>query len=73
MFKKGFELFVNKYLSKLLIFTVLAFLCIFPVASQSSQNRNFPQGSVQGTTQMNPNVRGLNIPNVDTGPGVQRR
>ena len=65
MFKKGFEYFKTKYLSKLVIFTVLVSLCIFPVASQSSQNRNFPQGSVQGTTQMNPNVRGLNIPNVD--------
>ena len=65
MFKKGFEYFKTKYLSKLVIFTVLISLCIFPVASQSSQNRNFPQGSAQGTTQMNPNVRGLNIPNVD--------
>ncbi len=65
MFKKGFEFFKNKYLSKIAVFSILAFLCIFPVTSQSSQNRNFPQGSVQGTTQMNPNVRGLNIPNVD--------
>ncbi len=65
MFKKGFEYFKTKYPSKLVIFTVLVSLCIFPVASQSSQNRNFPQGSVQGITQMNPNVRGLNIPNVD--------
>ena len=65
MFKQGFEYFKTKYLSKLVIFTVLVSLCIFPVTSQSSQNRNFPQGSAQGTTQMNPNVRGLNIPNVD--------
>ncbi|WP_246104327.1 flagellar type III secretion system pore protein FliP [Treponema pectinovorum] len=38
---------------------------ISPLGSQSEQNRNFPSGSTQGTTQMNPNVRNLNIPNVD--------
>nr|WP_261793806.1 flagellar type III secretion system pore protein FliP [Treponema pectinovorum] len=38
---------------------------ISPLDSQSEQNRNFPGGSTQGTTQMNPNVRNLNIPNVD--------
>lgn len=29
-----------------------------------SQNNNFPQGSAQGTTQMNQNIRGVQIPNV---------
>ena len=65
MIKKGFVYFKNKWLSKIAVFSMVAFLCVFPLGSQSSQNRDFPRGSTQGTTQMNPNVRALNIPNVD--------
>ncbi len=54
-----------KFLPK--IFFVFFVIAVFasPVFSQSSQNRNFPNGSVQGTTEMNGNVRGLTVPNVD--------
>lgn len=38
---------------------------MFPVPSQSSQNRNFPAGSASGTTEMNGSVRSLTIPNID--------
>lgn len=63
--KKNFVFFDKKIISRfLVVFAVCAF-CILPVASQSSQNRNFPNGSIQGTTQMNQNIRNLNIPNVN--------
>ena len=32
--------------------------------AQSQQNQNFPSGSAQGTTQMNENIRPVQIPNV---------
>ena len=63
--KKNFVFFDKKIISRfLVVFAVCAF-CILPAASQSSQNRNFPNGSIQGTTQMNQNIRNLNIPNVN--------
>lgn len=63
--KKNFVFFDKKVISRfLVVFAVCAF-CILPAASQSSQNRNFPNGSIQGTTQMNQNIRNLNIPNVN--------
>lgn len=63
--KKNFVFFDKKIISRfLVVFAVFAF-CILPAASQSSQNRNFPNGSIQGTTQMNQNIRNLNIPNVN--------
>ena len=34
------------------------------VNAQSQQNQNFPAGSAQGTTQMNENIRPVQIPNV---------
>ena len=48
---------------------MLAFILIFilqgtSVFAQSNQNNRFPQGSTQGTTQMNPNVRASVVPNV---------
>lgn len=54
-----------KFLPK--FFFVFFVIAVFasPVFSQSSQNRNFPNGSAQGTTEMNGNVRGLTVPNVD--------
>lgn len=43
----------------------LLLLFIFSAVPQSQQNRAFPQGSSQGTTEMNGNIRSLNIPNID--------
>ena len=44
---------------------ILFFLiCITGVSAQSEQNQNFPQGSIQGTTEMNENIRPVQIPNV---------
>jgi flagellar biosynthetic protein FliP len=34
------------------------------LSAQSQQNQNFPAGSAQGTTQMNENIRPVQIPNV---------
>ncbi|MBP3608032.1 MAG: flagellar type III secretion system pore protein FliP [Treponema sp.] len=55
----------KKIIGKLFLCFFIVCISLFSVSAQSSQNRNFPQGSVQGTTQMNGNVRNLNIPNVD--------
>lgn len=52
-------------IAKILFFMFLTFFCISGVSAQSSQNRNFPSGSARGTTEMNSNVRGLDVPNVD--------
>lgn len=52
-------------LKKLAFVSFLILILASPVFAQSSQNRNFPAGSAQGTTEMNGNVRGLNVPNVD--------
>ncbi|MBQ0051575.1 MAG: flagellar type III secretion system pore protein FliP [Treponema sp.] len=57
--------FSAKNLLKFAFVLLFAGLVLLPVSAQSSQNRNFPSGSTQGTTQMNGNVRGLDIPNVD--------
>mgnify|MGYP002515940640 CR=1 FL=1 len=54
-----------KNLKKLAFVSFLILIFSSPVFAQSSQNRNFPGGSAQGTTEMNGNVRGLNVPNVD--------
>ena len=63
--KKALLYFRKKWLFKLCFFGLLLSFCVLPVASQSSQNRNFPSGSAQGTTQMNQSVRGLTFPNID--------
>lgn len=57
--------FRKKWLFRTALVSLVAALCIFPVSSQSAQNRDFPGGSAQGTTEMNPSVRSLNIPNID--------
>ena len=54
-----------KNLKKLAFVSFLILILASPVFAQSSQNRNFPGGSAQGTTEMNGNARGLNVPNVD--------
>ncbi|MBR1402712.1 MAG: flagellar type III secretion system pore protein FliP [Treponema sp.] len=53
------------WLPRIVLAAFLSLFCLFPVASQSRQNRNFPQGAAQGTTEMNQNVRPLSVPNVD--------
>ncbi|WP_443740549.1 flagellar type III secretion system pore protein FliP [Treponema berlinense] len=63
--KKALLYFRKKWLFKLCFFGLLLSFCVLPVASQASQNRNFPSGSAQGTTQMNQSVRGLTFPNID--------
>lgn len=47
-------------------FAVIVFLliCMTSVSAQSNQNQNFPGGSAQGTTEMNENIRPVQIPNV---------
>ncbi|MGI5069673.1 flagellar type III secretion system pore protein FliP [Treponema pectinovorum] len=55
----------KKRLLTFIFLVCFSLIFISPLGSQSEQNRNFPSGSTQGTTQMNPNVRSLNIPNVD--------
>ncbi len=52
-------------LKKIFFLSLLLMLTIGsqPLFSQS-QNQNFPNGSTQGTTEMNPNVRGSGVPNV---------
>lgn len=55
---------LNKIKKIILLFT-LVFLTVFttPLFAQS-QNNNFPNRPVQGTTEMNQNVRGSGVPNV---------
>ncbi len=47
-------------------FAVIFFflICLSGLSAQSSQNQNFPAGSAQGTTEMNENIRPVQIPNV---------
>ena len=54
----------NKIKKRLFLIT-LVFTILFssPLAAQS-QNQSFPNGSSQGTTEMNQNVRGSGVPNV---------
>ena len=53
-----------KMLKKSLAVILLFLFCITSVSAQSSQNQNFPGGSAQGTTEMNENIRPVQIPNV---------
>lgn len=46
------------------LFILILFSSVTLAAQSSSQNQNFPQGSTQGTTEMNPNVRDPIVPNV---------
>ncbi len=55
----------HKWLPRIVLSAFVAVFCLFPVASQSRQNRNFPQGSTQGRTEMSGQVRGLDFPNID--------
>ncbi len=55
----------SKKTGKIAFLAILFLILASPAFPQSSQNRNFPSGSTQGTTEMNGNVRALNVPNVD--------
>ena len=49
-----------------ILFLTIAILIIFPVNPlyAQNQNQNFPDSPAQGTTQMNGNIRGTQVPNV---------
>ena len=49
---------------KKIFFLVLVILLTFGSQPLFAQSNQFPQGSTQGTTQMNPNVRGTTVPNI---------
>ena len=51
-------------LKKSLAVLFLFLVCFTGVSAQSSQNQNFPGGSAQGTTEMNDNIKPVQIPNV---------
>ena len=53
-----------RMLKKSLAILFLFLVCFTGVSAQSSQNQNFPGGSAQGTTEMNENIKPVQIPNV---------
>ena len=53
-----------KMLKKSLAVILFFLICVTSVSAQSSQNQTFPGGSAQGTTEMNENIRPVQIPNV---------
>ena len=53
-----------KNLKKLFFVFLLLLISVSGLFAQSQQNQNFPEGSAQGTTQMNENIRPVQIPNV---------
>ncbi len=53
-----------KNLKKLFFVFLLLLISVSGLFAQSQQNQNFPAGSAQGTTQMNENIRPVQIPNV---------
>lgn len=52
-------------MKKSVFLLIVIFLCSFVSFAQTSQNRNFPRGSTEGTTERNMDIRGIDIPNVD--------
>lgn len=55
---------VKKYSLRFAVILLFTVLCILPVASQSSGNQNFPEGSTLGTTEMSTRVIDMDIPNI---------
>ena len=51
-------------LKKSLAIVFFFLIAITGLSAQSRQNQNFPAGSAQGTTEMNENIRPVQIPNV---------
>ena len=55
----------HKWLPRIVLAAFMALFCLFPVASQSRQNQNFPSGSTSGRTEMGRQVGGIDFPNID--------
>ena len=55
---------MKKIFPKIALCSLVFVFCIMPVSSQSRGNENFPQGSTQGTTELNRNVSGIDFPNI---------
>ena len=53
-----------RMLKKSLALVLFFLICVTSVSAQSQQNQNFPGGSAQGTTEMNENIRPVQVPNV---------
>lgn len=64
-FRKMLSYSFHKWLPKIVLASFISIFCLFPVTSQSRQNRNFPQGSTSGRTEMRGDVRGVDFPNID--------
>src|SRR5574344_1895400 len=62
--KNALSIFFKKYLPKIIFVSLLCTVCVLPVTSQSAGNENFPQGSTNGTTEMNNRVTGVDFPNI---------
>ena len=63
--KNAISVAFHKWLPRIVLVSFISIFCLFPVASQSRQNQNFPSGSTQGRTEMREDVRGLDFPNID--------
>lgn len=55
---------LKRNIPKIAFCSILFIFCVMPVSSQSRGNENFPQGSTQGTTELNRNVNGIDFPNI---------
>ena len=64
-FKSLVSVSFHKWLPRIVLAAFISIFCLFPVASQSRQNRNFPNGSTNGRTEMREDVRGVDFPNID--------
>ena len=64
-FKSLVSVSFHKWLPRIVLAAFISIFCLFPVASQSRQNRNFPSGSTNGRTEMREDVRGVDFPNID--------
>src|SRR5574344_2709783 len=62
--KKALSHFFKDQLPKIVLIAILCTFCVLPVTSQSAGNENFPQGSTNGTTEMNNRVTGVDFPNI---------
>ena len=63
--RKMISVSFHKWLPRIVIAAFISIFCLFPITSQSRQNRNFPQGSTQGRTEMSGQARGVDFPNID--------
>ena len=61
MEKQKFQMKTFKKSFLIILFLIVSFTNI---SAQSQQNQNFPGGSAQGTTEMNDNIKPVQIPNV---------